>query len=149
MKEPVDHVLRPSLPWRRSVAITECGYDASKVPTITRAEYLSRQKDLGQQRCAMVTCMTCANTVRNWSTWEEDPRKAIGREVEWEAGWRHANRGNRLKDELVAIAALIDAHREEFDANVSAIEQRRDWNEKKAALGKQKSQPKRTQNNSL
>mgnify|MGYP001599520162 CR=1 FL=1 len=37
MKEPVDHVLRPRLPWRSpsDPAITECGYDASKVKTIT------------------------------------------------------------------------------------------------------------------
>ncbi len=33
MKEPVDHILRPKLPWRTGEgAITECGYDAAKVP---------------------------------------------------------------------------------------------------------------------
>jgi hypothetical protein len=31
MKEPVDHILRPALPWRGDEgAITECGYDANK-----------------------------------------------------------------------------------------------------------------------
>jgi hypothetical protein len=64
MKEPVDHILRPQLPWRTGGGITECGYDASKVQTLTREEYFARLKDLGQQRCAMMTCMTRA---RLWS----------------------------------------------------------------------------------
>lgn len=44
MKEPVDHILRPSLPWRASNegAITECGFDASKVKPLTRAEFFQR-----------------------------------------------------------------------------------------------------------
>ena len=48
MKEPVDHILRPLLPWRSSEgAITECGYDASKVKALTRPQYFERLKDLG------------------------------------------------------------------------------------------------------
>lgn len=135
MKEPVDHILRPQLPWRTAQAVTECGYDASKVTTLTRDEYFARRKDLGQQRCAMMTCMTCATTAENHATWEEDPRAALQREIVWERpGWRyHKDRnGARLRDELLAIAALIEAHRDEFDAHVMATEQRRDWLDKKA-----------------
>lgn len=36
MKEPVDHILRPQLPWRTDAGITECGYDATKVAGIPR-----------------------------------------------------------------------------------------------------------------
>jgi hypothetical protein len=63
MKEPVDHILRPNLPWRSpdEGAITECGYDASKVKTLTRAEFFKGQKDLGERRTAMLTCMTCSD----------------------------------------------------------------------------------------
>jgi hypothetical protein len=43
--------------------------------------------------------------------------------------------GYRLKDELVAIAALIEAHRAEFEGLISAHVQRREWREKKVALG--------------
>lgn len=129
MKQPVDHIIRSQLPWRRGPGITECGYDAAKVTAITREEYAARVKDLGQQRAAMVTCMTCSTTVRNWSTWEQDPRHAIGREVEWETrGSRYANdRGNLLRDELAVIAALIEAHRDEFDAKLVEIKGRREW----------------------
>lgn len=37
------------------------------------------------------------------------------------------------KDELIAIAVLIEAHREEFDSTISTNIQRREWLEKKAA----------------
>lgn len=147
MKEPVDHIVRPRLPWRspNDPAITECGYDASKVKTLTREEYFSRVKDLGKQRCAMLTCMTCADTASRWGTWDDDPRLAVDREITWERGahyWRvRDDRGRRLKDELVAISALIEAHREEFEGLVSANEQRREWLEKKAEL-KERPKPK-------
>jgi hypothetical protein len=138
MKQPVDHILRAQLPWREDAegAITECGYDASKVTTITREAFFRRQKEFGQQRTAMITCMTCLNTVHRWNTWEEDPRQAIGREVEWERGmgYRPQERGTQLKDELQAIAALIEAHRDEFDASVGEIQARREWLAKKKAM---------------
>lgn len=146
MKEPVDHILRPRLPWRSDEGvITECGYDASKVKVLTREEYFERLKDMGRQRTAMLTCMTCADTARRWGTWDDDPRLAMQREIDWERGsayWRaRDDRGNRLRDELIAINVLIEAHRDEFSELVSAIEQRRDWLEKKAALSER---PKQT-----
>lgn len=137
MKEPVDHIIRAQLPWRDgSAAITECGYDASKVQALTREGYLARFKELGERRSAMLTCMTCSGVIRDHATWDEDPRSAIGREIAWEGRgrWVNKERGVRLRDELVAIASLIEAHKDEFLEAVSAIEQRRDWLEKKDAL---------------
>ena len=139
MKEPVDHILRPQLPWRHGEgAVTECGYDAAQVKTLTRVEFFQRVKELGQQRTALLTCMTCSDTAKRWGTWDDDPGRALDREITWECGgsyWRNRDdRGHRLRDELLAIAALIEAHRDEFDATVSEIAQRRDWLRKKAAL---------------
>lgn len=136
MKQPVDHILRPSLPWRigDEDAITECGYDASKVKALTRPEFLQRLKDFGQQRTAMLTCMTCSDTARRWGTWEDDPRRAMEREINWECGYRRSDRGERLKDELLAIAALIEAHPDEFANSVATNTKRRQWLEKKAAM---------------
>jgi hypothetical protein len=144
MKEPVDHIARPILPWRtgKEGAITECGYDVSKVKTLTREEFFQRVKDLGQQRMAMLTCMTCSDTARRWKAWEDDPRQAMNREIEWEYGGGYrarTDRGERLKDDLVAIAALIENHREEFETTITTNEQRREWLEKKAAHKTQKS----------
>lgn len=137
MKEPVDHIRRPALPWRVDAGLTECGYNASKVPTVSRQVHLQRLKDLGQQRTAMITCMTCLHAAERWTTWEADPRQALEREIAWEYGLGYrgrTDRGERLKDELIAIAALVAAHREEFDATIKEREQRRDWLAKKAAL---------------
>ena len=142
MKEPVDHILRPRLPWRQTDedAITECGYDASKVKTLPRVEFFQREKDLGRQRSAMLTCMTCSDTARRWGAWNDDPRLALGREIEWERGgyWGHgrSDRGHRLRGELIAIAALIEAHRDEFEGTLGKNEQRREWLEKKAELAR-------------
>lgn len=44
-------------------------------------------------------------------------------------------------DELLAIASLIEAHRDEFDAHISGIEQRRAWLERKATAVKRKKAP--------
>lgn len=139
MKEPVDHILRPRLPWRSpdDPAITECGYDASKVKTLTRDEFAARLKEMGSQRAALFTCMTCSQTAQRYPTWEKDPRRALEREITWECGWRGDRRGHRLRDELMAIAALVEAHPEEFRA---AIE-RREWLEKKAARRNTKEPP--------
>jgi hypothetical protein len=149
MKEPVDHVLRPMLPWRSDGAMTECGLNASKVSTLSREAYFARLKDFGQQRCAMLTCMTCADTARRWGTWEDDPRRALEREIQWESAWRRDDRGVRLRDELLAIAALIEAHRDEFDAQLNATEQRRAWLEKKAENAKTKKAPDYTKGRGL
>jgi hypothetical protein len=138
MKEPVDHILRPRMPWRTAEgAITECGFDAAKVKTLSRDEFAQRLKECGQQRTAMLTCMTCSDTARRWKDWDGDPRQALAREIAWEAGegyFRRTDRGERLKDELIAIAELVEAHREEFDAVVTNRQQRRDWLAKKAAV---------------
>lgn len=147
MKEPVDHILRPLLPWRSEVMLTECGHDASKVfNTITRAEFFQRLKDYGQQRTALLTCMTCSDTARRWKDWDEDPRQALGREIEWERGSflysSREDRGQRLRNELIAVAMLIEAHRDEFVGFVEELEQRRAWNEKKAALAVRPKPPK-------
>lgn len=146
MKEPVDHIKRPSLPWRTDAGITECGYDASKVKTLTREEFFQREKDMGRQRTAILTCMTCSDTARRWGTWEVDPRKAMEREIIWEHGGGYRardDRGDRLKDELFVIADLIAAHAEEFKSALEARAGRREWLEKKAEMERSKaSRPK-------
>lgn len=142
MKDPVDHILRPQLPWRRRPGITECGLDASKVSAIDRDAFAARMKDYGQRRCSMMTCITCSDTSRRWKGWEQDPREAVGREVEWEARhWRSQERGDQLRFELLAIAELIDAHRDEFDAAIDRLRRQKEWAEKKAELAKRANPP--------
>lgn len=134
MKEPVDHIVRSRLPWRDPSApsITECGYDAAKVRSITRDQHAARVKEFGKQRAAMFTCMTCAQTVENWETWDEDPRRAVGREVEWEScRWGKNERGCQLKDELESLAELAANHAAEFSELIRKRREQRDWNARK------------------
>jgi hypothetical protein len=140
MKEPVDHILRPRLPWRMEEdAITECGYDAAKVKYLTRAEFDQRHKELGRTRTAMLTCMTCMDANARYAHWGDDPRQAMLREIEWEVRWGREirDREQRLKDELIAIAGLIEAHRDEFDAAVKERKDRQAWIDQKTAREKQ------------
>lgn len=135
VKEPLDHILRPRLPWRPAhlPAMTECGCDPQHIKTITREEHFARVKAYTRTRVAMMTCMTCLNTTERWASWEEDARQALEREIQWEGGnnYRKA-RGTRLLDELHAIVALIQAHPDEFERLLTVKIQRREWNERKA-----------------
>lgn len=108
-QERIDHIERPRLPWRKDEqAVTECGLAALKAPTLTHADIQRRLKEWGKQRTAITTCMTCFETWQRYARWEDDPRKAIEREIQWEGPryWSGPTRGSRLRDELRALAVL-------------------------------------------
>jgi len=108
------HVRRPDLPWRES-RMTECGRPTADVADfVSRAEALARIKRDGIQRAAFSLCMTCLNTARNHTEWDEDPVKALAREF-------YGVADPKLKDELLALGALVGAHREEFDGFLAGI----------------------------
>lgn len=139
MKEPVDHIIRPRLPWRSGGDITECGYDATKAKSLTREDFFRRLKEYGEQRSALLTCMTCMSTAKRWPTWQDDPRLAISREAEWEgAHWSsfmqttRDKRGHLLRDELLAVESLIAAHPDEFRELLASIDARRQWLDRKS-----------------
>jgi hypothetical protein len=122
MKEPVGHIERPRLPWRpeNDATLTECGFEAVKVKTLTRSEFARRLKEYGQQRTAILTCMTCVQTAQRWSAWEDDPCQAVDREIQWEGRWGDQH-GHLLRDELRAIALLIKSHPDEFKELVNVV----------------------------
>lgn len=110
--EPLGHLGRRTPPWREP-DMTECGRpltDVAKVMTFEEAKALIAKH--GQQRAVFLICMTCANTVSRYRTWEQSPTDVIGREGT--SKWSQTG-FSRMDRELFAIAALIDAHREEFD----------------------------------
>lgn len=113
---PLEHVMRPQPPWRAG-EVTECGLRADSYPTISRDDLAAKVRKQGQQRAAMTTCMTCLSTARRWPTWDEDPVAAMGRET---YGGRHG--ATRFRDELLAIAALIEKHRDEFDGYLAGLD---------------------------
>ena len=120
------HIERSPLPWRPERA-TECGLDATEHPTWTREEAVAKRADLGAQRFSLFACMTCTSTFDRHSTWEIDPASCLVRHAapmalsRWGRHLEGDEEKRRFADELRAIAALIDAHREEFDALVESL----------------------------
>jgi hypothetical protein len=124
VKQELDHVLRPPLPWR-DTNMTECGIDPTGKKVLTNEQFLLRCKEYGQQRTAMVTCMTCLNTVQRWLN-SQGLTAQVGREID-RVGGKWYGRGDLqadgglLENELRAIQLLVNEHREEFDAALAAM----------------------------
>lgn len=135
------HIERPSLPWRRENK-TECGLDASRHPTWTRDEAEAVEKKIGKIRFSMHVCMTCKPTVGRHASWDEDPAACLIRHAEkmshsrWGYIKQPSDVQRRFADELRAIAALVEAHREEFDALVESYGDVVDLAERRRAGGK-------------
>lgn len=125
--DPLDHVIRASLPWR-SGHLTECGRDLNDVGSaITQQQLQVRVKEHGAQRTAFTVCMTCWSTASaHRETWESDPIAVLYRETQRTGGALVSPRSDRpervrLTAELRAIAALIEAHRDEFDQYIAGL----------------------------
>lgn len=135
---PVDHITRTVLPWRTEAELTECGKPVADLTgrLVTRDEAVARIKRIGQKRAAFTLCMTCASTSdrhRNMHALTEDSVAAVARSTD---GVRHAyppyhgreettqwRERERLRGEFEAIAALIEAHREEYEGYLAGREQ--------------------------
>lgn len=120
MKQPVDHIERPRLPWRDE-RLTECRLSADSYPTITRDGAVTRCRELGKTRFAMTVCITCMQTAERHLTWEQDPVSAMLREVEGARWYRKDGTHDQMRTELKAIALLIAAHRDEFDETIASL----------------------------
>ena len=124
--EPLDHILRSPLPWRRA-RHTECGRPEHKVHrTIERHEYEQRLAQWGQRRTAFTVCQTCAPRYNSAETWDRSPIEMMHRETQrvgpWSAPDKPTEDQRQLIHELRALAALVEAHREEFDQYMAGLE---------------------------
>ena len=133
MEKPLDHILRPILPWREHSNVTECGKDAENVSAITPQEYRNRVKEFGVQRAGLFTCMTCSETYsRHNETWRsaraDDPRLVLARELDRETQRRRRSLPPQLHRELQALGELVSNHGAEFKEILDRIK----WNERKA-----------------
>src|ERR1044071_1722492 len=118
VKQTVDHMRRPPLPWRREQRFTECGRritDATKI--ISRDQLAERLRDWGQQRTSLFTCMTCWQTARRWKTFAEDPMDGLRREC-----YSGADDADQFRIEMRAVEILVEAHRDEFEDAMAGLE---------------------------
>lgn len=117
---PIDHVLRALPPWDDQTFTTECGRDDVAGKLLTRDQFVAKIAEQGQQRSAMTTCMTCWNTASKYRPWNVSPTETMAR---WLGpGWR----SDEHDVELRAIAALIEAHRDEYDGYIHGVDQAED-----------------------
>lgn len=113
--EVLQHILRTPLPWR-DAARTACGLVVDELAAgrvLTLDEGRAKIARLGKQRASMFLCMTCCNRAPNWPEWDRDPVERMARECE--RGWGNPEHRVVVERDLRAIAALIVAHRGEFD----------------------------------
>lgn len=120
--EPLAHIERPPLPWQQP-SLTECGrpLDDIRGDLITRDEAARRVKRDGVTRFAYRTCITCWQTAERWPAWDIDPVTAMHR---WVEAGRYHRRGaaeEQTRRELIALAAVVLAHKDEFDAMVAGL----------------------------
>lgn len=90
---------------------------------MTRDEAVAAFKRLGQVRFGLVTCMTCMDraNVRYRAEVDGGVLAVLGREIQRVSYSRHTEERDRLLTELTAITALIEAHRDEFDAYLDGV----------------------------
>lgn len=122
MGEALDHITRPILPWRTG-DLTECGKNSEDVESvISRDEMIAKIRRQGKQRAAMSSCMTCWSAAQYNRDWNKSPSEVIARDTA--RGNRYATQieDTQLDRELRAIAALIEAHRQEFDDFLAGLD---------------------------
>lgn len=142
---PIVHVLRVLPPWREvEHELTECGLSPSEHESISREEFYKRYRELGRERVAMLTCMTCLGAFERYGQirrdavvlkWEDDPVGSLAREAE-KARWSRSKKRERLEAELRAIVQLVTEHRDEFDAILARMAWRAEHEEQKATKPK-------------
>jgi hypothetical protein len=120
--QPVAHLPRITPPWEE-VAHTFCGRKIEDVARMgTTHDYVALAKREGVRRAAYDYCQTCTERVRySGTSWEAN---AIDIAMDWlNRGGRYGGSSEARDDitaSLHALSALVDAHREEFDAHRNA-----------------------------
>lgn len=117
---PMEHVERCLLPWQTE-RLTECGRPVAEFAVVlTREQAIRKFREQGEQRAALTTCMTCLNRGRYQpARWEDNPAAVMARACE-RVGWS-PREDHPMNVELRAIAALVRAHRAEFDGYVAGL----------------------------
>ncbi len=121
---PLNHIERPLPPWSHCAPKTQCGRARNDVAAIVSiAEFAASVKRDGQQRIAYTTCMTCwSATTSQAYEWDQEPNGTMMRYL---TSARQDDK-RMIQRELRALACLVDAYRDEFDALVIGLTAVRD-----------------------
>jgi hypothetical protein len=107
---PLEHVARAMLPWSTRTGLTECGRVVTDVAAvIDNQAFMAKFRKQGKTRAAMTTCMNCWSRLEyRAGSWEKAPLEIARRDLD------RYNEKERIVLELRALAALVDAHRQEY-----------------------------------
>ena len=117
----LDHILRAQVPWRPDAVLTECGRVVnSAMPVSKLQEKIDRE---GQRRAALTTCMKCWHRVsyHSYGPGGDDRVTALRRELDACSTRPRSDRRATMENDLRAIAALVELHREEFQELLGVV----------------------------
>ncbi len=115
---PKTHLLRSKPPWREGLDFSICGRAAEKCARIIDPGDLDPAARAAAVRCAIWRkdeppaglCAVCCDRLRYSATWAADPVAVVAIDTDIYADCR----GDALRTELRALAALVAAHPDEF-----------------------------------
>lgn len=121
-KPQVAHIVIPRIPWR-TVDRTYCGRDPQEFKKIASlADAQRRWKEVGAKRAAYEFCVTCVETANRHQPWDQNPVAAVHYAYNKFGEWsRESPERDVAFAELRALAALVEAHREEFEQAVADL----------------------------
>jgi hypothetical protein len=140
LADELEHVIRSRPPWRRGEDLTECGKPVPAVASaISRDAFIAKRRRLGSKRASYSTCMICMDTAGRHQSWDENPAASMLREAA-RYRWHRAGQPDAdmsFHDELIALAALVAAHGEEFDELLDGLQAATRLDERRAAKRRQ------------
>lgn len=116
--DPLEHVARPLIPWSTRPGRTECGRQVNDVAAVVDlARFVAKLNRQGKTRAAMTTCMTCWTRLQYGAhSWDKSPVEVLDRDL-----GRYDER-DVITVELRALAALVEAHRDEYDDLIGGLQ---------------------------
>lgn len=120
---PPRHLERLTPPWS-SHRSTICGRPLSTVAAwMTYDEGRQLITQLGQTRACLLLCQTCAGQetrIARPELWQQDPAAVVHDYTRHLAAPPHSAGAQQIRAELLALAQLVDAHPDQYQAAVAA-----------------------------
>lgn len=121
--QPLRHLRRVAPPWAAE-DMTICGRPLSDVASwVQWEEAKALFNKHGRARAMFLFCATCVDRHGykgdSPGRFDRVPAKVTADWAE-RAAWRDSPQAERIRAELLGLAALVEAHRDEYDAHVAA-----------------------------
>ena len=120
--KPLRHLERVAPPWAAE-RMTICGRELDDVRSwLTFEDARALANKVGQTRAQFLFCQTCLSQHSHKAAtplrWEREPARIV---ADWasRAGWTGTKDGGRIAAELLALADLVEQHREDYERHLA------------------------------